>query len=129
MSPIILIDDDIDDLETLSRAIHDVEPNCVCVTFSDCTVALSHLNDESTPQPACIFIDMHLPKIDGKECLRAIRSIPRLSDVPIAMISDIIREPEIEPLRALGANFFFSKSHRVEHYHKIIHTVMDQRLS
>jgi CheY-like chemotaxis protein len=129
MSPIILIDDDEDDLEMLSRAIHDTDPNLVCVTFTDCTVALSHLSDETTLQPACIFIDMHLPKIGGSECLKIFRSMPRLSGVPIAMISDAIRDSDVEPMRQLGADFFFAKSHKVEHYHTIIHTVMDRILS
>jgi len=129
MSPIILIDDDEDDLEMLSRAINDIDPDLNCVTFSDCTVALLHLNDESTPQPSCIFIDMHLPKIGGSECLKIFRSMPRLSHVPIAMISDAFREADIEPLKELGADFFFAKSHKVEHYHSIIHTVLNRILS
>ena len=129
MSPIILIDDDEDDLETLVTAFHDIDPVLPCVTFLDCTVALSHLNDESTPQPACIFIDMHLPKIDGPECLKAIRGISRLAHVPVAMISDAFRESDIDTLTNLGANFFFYKSHNVGQYHEIINTIMNQSLS
>ncbi|MEJ7643925.1 MAG: response regulator [Chryseolinea sp.] len=129
MSPIILIDDDIDDLETLVTAFHDMDPALTCVTFSDCTVALSHLNDETTPQPACIFVDMHLPKIDGPDCLKAIRGISRLANVPVAMISDAFRESDVETLKDLGANFLFYKSHNVGQYHEIINTIMNQSFS
>ena len=124
-----MIDDDDDDLEILVTAFHDIDPALTCVTFSDCTVALSHLNDETTPQPACIFVDMHLPKIDGRECLKAIRAIPRLANVSVAMISDAFRESDVESLREMGANFFFYKSHNVGQYHDIINTIMNQSFS
>ena len=37
--------------------------------------------------PTVILVDLHMPMIDGLEVIRALKSHPRLGDVPIIMVS------------------------------------------
>lgn len=60
--------------------------------------------------PAAIVLDMHMPKMNGQECLRAIKSDPRLGDIPIIMLtSDEDVELELVAL-AKGVDIFVSKN-------------------
>lgn len=39
------------------------------------------------PAPAMIFLDMMMPRMDGEAFLKAIRSNPRLADIPVVILS------------------------------------------
>lgn len=81
----VLIDDDIDDQEIFLHAMHEINPDITCRFFSDGDVAVRKLQDEKDFLPDCFFIDLNMPRMDGKTCLAEIKKIDRLKDVPVAI--------------------------------------------
>jgi CheY-like chemotaxis protein len=59
-------------------------------------------------QPQLVFLDLHMPEVDGIQVLRAMRGDERLQHVPVVVISGASRS-EIEKARREGATECYSK--------------------
>ena len=56
-----------------------------------------------------ILLELRLPKVDGVELLRRIKSDPRTRTVPVAMLSALSERREIARCYQLGANSYLVK--------------------
>ncbi len=72
---ILLIDDDTEDQEIFLDAIKEVDPRLHCTTANDAEAALKQLNEEIVLRPDILFIDLNMPKINGKQLLKEIKEI------------------------------------------------------
>lgn len=55
-------------------------------------------------KPNLILMDILMPKMDGKEATRVIRSNPETQDIPIVATTVLYREPEIKSCIDAGCN-------------------------
>ena len=101
------IDDDPEDLEIFYKAVKTVNPLAKCLLARDAREALSILRDALVPD--YIFLDIHMPKMDGKTVLAELRRNKRLEGVPVVMYSTRIDPEETEEYLALGATRFLTK--------------------
>ena len=53
--------------------------------------------------PDLVLLDVMMPNMDGPTTLANIRTIPSMSDVPVAFMTAKVQTQEIENLKALGA--------------------------
>lgn len=105
---ILFVDDDIDDREFFLDALSYVDAELVCVLARNCEEALELL--ENTPVlPGYVFLDIHMPSMDGKGCLSRIKSDPRFTSVRVVMYSTSSDEKLMEEYKALGATYFLVK--------------------
>jgi len=112
MQKIILIaDDDNDDIDLLSEAIREEDSSCHCLRFSGAFELLDFLSG-SFIKPSVIFIDINMPRMNGKECLKRIADDTRFSSTPVIMCSTSKNLQEIGECRDLGASYYFSKPSR-----------------
>ncbi len=63
----------------------------------------------SAPRPEVILLDIRLPKADGHEVLRRIKTDEALRAIPVVMLTTSEREDEICQSYQAGANSFVSK--------------------
>lgn len=81
---VFVIDDEFEILafmeQVITEAGHGVE------TFTDGHDAIKRME---THTPDLVFLDLQMPSINGFQVLRAIRQVPRLSDVPVVLLSAI----------------------------------------
>lgn len=68
----------------------------------------------SSPVPHLVLLDLNIPRIDGKEFLKTIKSDPSLMQIPVIVMSSSDREEDIQFARAMGAAAYVSKSHGFE---------------
>jgi chemosensory pili system protein ChpA (sensor histidine kinase/response regulator) len=68
--------------------------------------ALEKLQQE---RPTVVLSDIEMPRMDGFDLVRNIRSDPRLSDLPVIMITSRIAEKHREHARALGVDHYLGK--------------------
>jgi hypothetical protein len=60
-------------------------------------------------RPDLVLLDLHLPDMNGADILRQLRADPLTHDLPIVMISADATAPQIDRLRAAGANDYLTK--------------------
>lgn len=105
---IVLIEDDPGDCELIRLALSEGGVRHVLVHLEDGKTALETL-PAMDPPPALILLDLNLPKIDGKDVLRALRLAPSTARVPVVVLSSSDLAEDIQGCYALGANSFVSK--------------------
>jgi CheY-like chemotaxis protein len=67
-------------------------------------------SDASTsPRPGIILLDLNMPKIDGREALKVIKSDPDLKSIPIIVLTTSKADEDILKTYDLGVNCFISK--------------------
>ncbi|MBA2501049.1 MAG: response regulator [Chitinophagaceae bacterium] len=125
---ILLIDDDIDDQEFFLEAIKEVDPNIVCHITGSCDEGLSLLNNWSL-LPDYIFLDLNMPKVDGKKCLVELKKTARLKDIPVIIYSTSSLKKDIEETKAMGAVHFLTKPAAFRDLCYAIENVLSQKFS
>jgi CheY-like chemotaxis protein len=106
---IFYADDDPVDIIFFTRALKRIDPTIKCVTATDGVEALDKLFTQAA-KPDAIFIDLYMPKLDGIECVIAIKRNKDLKRIPIIIISNAINKKEIDQFNRLGVYYFLSKS-------------------
>lgn len=115
MNPVLLwVDDDTDEIDVALRALREAEIEAEILVANDGLEALEvlHLGGddvESQLRPQVIFVDLHMPRIDGFELLRALRELPETRDIPIVVVSSSNAPEDIRRSYELGANSYLVK--------------------
>ena len=91
---IFYADDDPVDLVFFTRALKRIDPAITCITASDGVEALDKLFSQ-TNKPDAIFIDLYMPRLDGIECVIAIKRNKDFKRIPIIIISNAINKKEV----------------------------------
>ncbi|RZJ72151.1 response regulator [Flavobacterium sp.] len=109
----LFIDDDVDDQEFFCDAATTIDPEILCTFASNGVEAIAKLKDDSFT-PDFIFIDMNMPKMNGKETLEEIRKMERLNEVAVFIYSTAAAPRTTEEMMALGATDFLIKPSSVQ---------------
>jgi CheY-like chemotaxis protein len=64
---------------------------------------------KSFPRPGLILLDLNMPKKDGREALKEIKSDPHLRQIPVIVLTTSKAEEDIYRSYDLGANSFITK--------------------
>jgi CheY-like chemotaxis protein len=62
-------------------------------------------------EPDIIFLDIRLPKLDGLEVLRRLRTEPRTANIPVVILSNYGEKELVDRGLTLGALEFIIKAH------------------
>lgn len=109
---ILLVEDNPDDVMFTLRAFERNKISNEIVVARDGAEALEYLlpADESRAlTPALILLDVNLPKVDGLEVLRRIRSHSRTAGLPVVVLTTSTEERDIVESYRLGANSYVRK--------------------
>lgn len=109
MKKIFLTDDDLDDIEFLQSAISIICKDYTITVMHNGEELLAQLKKDKTSLPDIIFLDINMPKIDGLEALKRIRSSAKHKSIPIVLYSTSSNDLNIKAAYSLGANFYFVK--------------------
>lgn len=68
-----------------------------------------YLEVADSPRPGLILLDLNMPKKDGREALREIKTDPQLRRIPVVVLTTSKAEEDIFRTYDLGANSFIIK--------------------
>ncbi|HSH18695.1 MAG TPA: response regulator [Candidatus Saccharimonadales bacterium] len=112
---ILLVDDDEDDLFFAQRALQKSKLPSNTYMVHDGIELLQYLNHEgpytpeTAPLPDLILLDLNMPKMNGKEALKAIRAHKKLAHLPVILFTTSSAVQDIMASYQLGANSYIKK--------------------
>jgi len=106
---VLIVDDDSDDRDFFSEALHELDPTIECKCAKNGQEALELLNGSKKLLPDFIFLDLNMPRLSGIQCLKTIKKDKNLSNIPVVIFSTTKQDQEAEETRELGAVLFLTK--------------------
>lgn len=80
-------------------------------------------------KPDLIFLDLNLPKKDGREVLAEIKNDPNLRRIPVVILTSSSAEADVIKTYDLHANAYIQKPLDLDQFTKIVHSIEDFWLS
>lgn len=115
LKSILLAEDNPQDAELILEALADHKLANRVTHVKDGVEALEYLRckgkyaTRTTGHPAVVVLDIKMPRMDGIEVLRAIRSDPALKLIPVVMLTSSREEQDLIHSYELGSNAYVVK--------------------
>ena len=117
---ILLAEDDPDDRLLTRRALADSRVASQLTTVENGEELLRYLRHEEeyeaheagpkrAPRPDLILLDLNMPRMDGREALREMKSDPELRRIPVVVLTTSEADQDILESYNLGVNAFMTK--------------------
>ena len=114
--PILIADDDRDDCQMIrealleSRVLNELYFVGNGEELMDYLLHRGNFSDwEKYPKPGLILLDLNMPRKDGREALKEIKSHPSLKSIPVVVLTTSQAEEDVYRSYNLGVNSFVSK--------------------
>lgn len=121
------MDDDEDDKQLFIESVKEVDENINCVTASDGQEAIIFLKDEHNTLPDYIFLDLRMPRINGKQCLEEIRKDKRLRNIPVFIYTTSKNVQDSIDLKKMGAVHFITKPENPTEIYYILSLILGEK--
>lgn len=115
LARILLVEDSPNDAEMTLEAFAECKLANEVIVVHDGQEALDYLRhqgdyaDRQCGNPAVIMLDLKLPKVNGMEVLRRIKSDPELKSIPVVIMTSSREERDVAEGYALGVNAYVVK--------------------
>ena len=112
---ILLVEDDPKDVELTMTALEEYNLSNEVVVAGDGEEALDYLfcrgkyQSRNCDNPAVLLLDLKLPKVDGLEVLRQIKSSNDLKMIPVVVLTSSREERDMVASYKLGVNAYVVK--------------------
>jgi two-component system, response regulator len=124
---ILLIEDNENDAEMTIRSLKRNNVTNRILHLSDGAIALEYLfgtgefeDRNLTINPRVILLDLKMPKVDGLEVLKRIKSDERTKTIPVVMLTSSKEDPDIRTCYSLGVNSYIVKPVDFEGFNKVV---------
>jgi two-component system response regulator len=123
---IMLVDDSPRDIEMAVNALEHSKLAQDVVTLRDGAEALDYLyrrgdySDRPGAQPAVIFLDLKMPKVDGMEVLRQIKGDAQLKVIPVVVMTSSREERDVVKSYDLGVNAYVVKPVKFQEFVDVV---------
>ncbi len=118
---ILLVEDNPDDIDLMLRAFKKNKIVNKIVIARDGEEALEQLFGENAVKPAFVLLDLKLPKINGLEVLRQIRSNEKTKLYPVVILTCSTEQSDLNSAYELGANSYIKKPVNFEAFIEAVH--------
>jgi CheY-like chemotaxis protein len=128
---VLMADDDADDRMLAKDAWEETRPASELEFVEDGEQLLDYLRHRgrytglgAAPLPKIILLDLNMPKKDGREALREIKTDPLLKRIPVIVLTTSRAEEDIVKSYDLGVNSFIVKPARFESLVEVMRCVV-----
>lgn len=107
----LFIDNDLEDIELYKEAIEYLnastyiavrDKRIICLTLTNCSNVIDFVRNLPV-KPDIIFLDINMPGVSGKECLKILKSHSETSSIPVVMLSTTCPMAEAYEYKNIGA--------------------------
>lgn len=124
---ILLVEDNRGDIELAKIALEDNKLYNRLFVVEDGLEALRFLKKEGeyhdAPTPDLILLDLNLPKMDGREVLRLIKSDDQLLAIPVVILTTSQAEEDVLKTYNLHANCYVTKPIDLHQFVKVVKSI------
>ncbi|KFG70929.1 response regulator [Microvirga sp. BSC39] len=126
LSPILLVEDHPNDIELTLAAFQEARLANEILVARDGEEALKFLQqcggdeDQGSMMPAMVILDIKMPKVDGFEVLKHIKSDPKLSHIPVVMLTSSREEVDLIRSYEQGVNSYMVKPFKAAEFFNTI---------
>jgi two-component system response regulator len=113
---VLLVEDNPQDSELTIRALKKNHLANTIIWLQDGAEALDFIfcNGKYTDRPTgnypkVILLDLKLPKVDGLDVLKELKTNPKTREIPVVVITSSAQEPDIKRAYELGVNSYVVK--------------------
>jgi len=125
---ILLVEDNEGDIVLTLEALAEAKLSNQVSVVRDGAEAINFLEKfrhEPPSLPDLIFLDINLPKVDGKEVLQFIKNDNELKKIPVVMLTTSSSELDVTDAYNNHANCFITKPVDLEKFFEVIKTIED----
>jgi two-component system, chemotaxis family, response regulator Rcp1 len=110
---ILLVEDSPGDVRLTREALQEAHVTATLHVVTDGEAALEFLRRSGdyahAVEPALVLLDLNLPRLDGREVLRIIKSDPSLRRIPVVVLTTSSHERDVLAVYEVGGNCFVTK--------------------
>lgn len=126
---ILMADDDDDDFLLTKKALGESKLLDSLSRVKDGEELLQYLRRQGAYHnsehklPGVIMLDLNMPRMDGREALKELKSDPKLRDIPVIVFTTSKAEEDIIKTYRLGVNSFITKPVKFECLIQVMQTL------
>lgn len=120
MAEILLVEDNPNDAELAIRTLKKNNLANNLVHLEDGQEALDYLFDENNEMPKLILMDVKMPRVDGIEVLRKLKSDEKRKVIPVVMLTSSKEDKDIIEAYNLGVNAYIVKPVDFDQFVKVV---------
>jgi two-component system, response regulator len=104
--------------ENLANSIHVARDGEEALDFLMCRGPYGDRRFDSPPR--LVLLDLKLPKVDGLEVLRALKTNPRTQPIPIVILTSSREERDLVESYRLGVNAYIQKPVEFDSFREVV---------
>jgi CheY-like chemotaxis protein len=93
--PVLLVEDDQVDAMTVNRSFKDLKVLNKLIHKVDGREALEYLRDERSDIPCVVLLDLNMPRMNGIEFLKAVKTDDKLKKIPVIVLTTSVAEKDV----------------------------------
>jgi len=123
---IMLIEDSPADALLFERALQPYREDVALKCVSDTEKVMEHLKNETSQgdHTDIIILDLNLPKINGVDLLKSLKSNSQTAQIPVIIFTNSISRREMAECYSLGCSGFVQKSFEFEDYKASVDSII-----
>jgi chemotaxis family two-component system response regulator Rcp1 len=126
---LLLIEDNAADIRLLKEGLSVFQSEFHLSVVSDGEAALDYLKRrgkyKNAGRPSLVLLDLNLPKKDGLEVLREMKSDPSLKRIPVLVLTSSNSEGDVNAAYDAGANSYLRKAGALDEIYAIMRSIHD----
>lgn len=129
---ILLAEDNEADQELVRRSLTDSKIYCDLKIVEDGVQAMDYLlqrgeyaHPGASPRPDILLLDIAMPRMDGKQVLKAVKSDASLRAIPVVILTTSSREVDVIESYHLGVNAYITKPADAAQFMNVVKQLRD----
>ncbi len=119
---VLLVEDDIADAMLIEEALSERGARNL-VQATDGVAALEHLRDPDSVRPDLIVLDLNMPRMNGRELLRVLKTDEDLQTIPVVVLTTSSAPDDVTDAYSSHANAYVTKPVNLQEFEQAVQSI------